>query len=228
MGSCFNSISFPGDIVPAELRKKFDSHCNDEEYEHGHSPYNGTLSTTSGLQIDNKTFDTKEEAENYVADHTQKRGPSLAVRYKVIEKVTTKAPTFRGKPRQDWMPTKTVASVYGNGRCELVPADQLSKDEQDKVTELYRNLESLKNLQNSLNGQLRSLTNRLHRVEEDFKEEDYKELKRVRRELKKTTADLESAKKKFDTLDERLGKKIWKTETLDKGTAWLVGGWAAE
>lgn len=228
MGSCFNSVSFPGNLVPAELRRRFDSYCKEKEYEHGHSPYNGTLSTTEGLQIDNNTFDSKEEADNYVADHTQKRGPSLAVRYKVIEKVTTKAPTFRGKPRQDWMPTKTIASVYSNGSCELVPADQLSKEEQEKVTELYGILEAANRLNTSLGNQLRSLTNRLHRVEEDFKEEDYKELKRVRKELKKATADLENAKKKFDTLDERLGKKIWKTETLDKGTAWLVGGWAAE
>jgi hypothetical protein len=73
MGSCFNTIRFPGNIVPAELRKKFAAYCGDQLHEHGNNAYNGTLSTTSGLQIENKTFDTKSAAEDYISNNTEKK-----------------------------------------------------------------------------------------------------------------------------------------------------------
>lgn len=230
MGSCFNTISFPGDIVPAELRRKFEAHCSEAMHEHGHSAYNGTLSTTSGLQIDNKTFDTKREAEDYVSNNTNKWGSSLAVRYKVIEEIIKKEPTFEGKTRNESLSYSnvTVAEFWKDGGSIFVPADQLSDEEKKKVIEARSAVKQAEKLLSSLQNAIRVFANRLHRIEEDFTDEDFKNLKKTRKELKKATSDHSKAAEKFRSLDARLGKKILKVETRENGTAWLVGGWAAE
>lgn len=235
MGSSFVSTSFPGKLAPAELRAEFNEHCNEQEFEYGKSAYNGTLSTTSGLEIESVTLGSRLEAEEYVSDKTQKWGPAVAVRYRVTKKVVVKKPTFQGKTiDSSGRISKTLASVftgtgYAKGDWTTVPADQLSKEEQGKILALHKSLELAEKMEDSLRTQLRTLIGRLHRVEEDFKEEDFKELKRIRRELKTASTALATAKKKFTTLDERLGKKIWEFKILDKGTTrWLVGGWTSE
>lgn len=231
MGSCFNTIRFPGDTVPAELRKKFDAYCGDQIHEHGSNAYNGTLSTTSGLQIDNKTFHTLKEAEEYISNNTEKRGTSLAVRYTVIEEVIKKEPTFGGKTRNECFLLGrdiTVAECWKNGESVFIPADQLSDEEKKKVIEAIKAVSNLNRLLSSLQNDIRVYANRLHRIEEDFSDEDFKNLKKTRKELKKVTSDHSKAVEKFRSLDARLGKKILKVETRENGTAWLVGGWAAE
>lgn len=230
MGACFNAICFPGDIVPAELRRKFDAYCGDKMHERGHSAYNGTLSTTSGLQIDNKTFPTREEAEDYVSNNTNKWGSSLAVRYKVIEEVIKKEPTFGGKARSESLSYSnvTVAEFWKDGCPIFVPADQLSDEEKKKVIEARSAVKQTDRLLSSLQNAIRVFANRLHRIEEDFTDEDFKNLKKTRKELKKATIDHSKATEKFRSLDARLGKKILKVETRENGTNWLVGGWAAE
>lgn len=232
MGSCFVSTSFPGDIVPAELRKQFGHYCDDREHEYGHSPYNGQLSTTDGLQIESATFPSKEEADEYIANKTQKRGPSVAVRYKVIEEVIKKEPTFEGKARTKSLSysnvTVTVAEFWKDGGSIFVPADQLSDEEKTKVIEARSAVKQAEKLLSSLQNAIRVFANRLHRIEEDFTDEDFKNLKKTRKELKKATSDHSKAAEKFRSLDARLGKKILKVETRESGTAWLVGGWAAE
>ena len=234
MGSCFNAICFPGDTVPAELRKKFDAYCGDQIHEHGSNAYNGTLSTTSGLQIDNKTFHTLKEAEEYISNNTEKRGTSLAVRYAVIEEVIKKEPTFGGKTRSEIGRVLTsgihitVADSWKNGESVFIPADQLSDEEKTKVIEAIKAVSQSNRLLSSLQNDIRVFANRLHRIEEDFTDEDFKNLKKTRKELKKATSDHSKAVEKFRSLDARLGKKILKVETRENGTAWLVGGWAAE
>lgn len=230
MGACFNSIEFPGELAAGELQKRFSQYCEEQEYEHGHSPYNGTLSTTCGLRVEQTTFPSRKEAEDYICDNTNKRGSSIAVRYKVVERVTKKEPTFGGKTIKDigFQTHKSVATIWTREGSKATPADQLSPEDKEKITSLHALWKEAERAQNQLAQEMRSLLNRLQRVEEDFTEEDFKKLKRVRRELRKATESQASLAERFRKLDERLGKGIWKVESRENGTRWIVGGWAAE
>lgn len=231
MGACFNSIDFLGDITPDELRRKFSSHCSNEEHEHGHSGYNGTLSTTDGLKIEQRDFPNREEAEEYIADNTNKRGHALAVKYAVVEEVVKKEPTFEGKTQKEigvYHSEKTVAEVWRQGNARTIPADQLSEEEKEKVKNLHKALKEATRATASLEHQMRVLASKVQMVEEEFTEEDFKSLKKTRRELKKAREVQRSAEERFRKMDDRIGKRILQTEKRNAGTRWLVGGWAAE
>lgn len=231
MGACFNSIEFLGDITPDELRRKFSSHCSNEEYEHGHSDYNGTLSTTCGLKIEQRDFPNRQEAEEYIANNTNKRGHALAVKYTAVEEVVKKEPTFEGKTRRElgvYHSEKTVAEIWQQGNARTIPADQLSEEEKEKITNLHKVLKEATRATASLENQMRFLASRVQMVEEEFTEEDFKSLKKTRRELKKAREAQRSSEEKFRKMDDRIGKRILQTEKRNAGTRWLVGGWAAE
>lgn len=227
MGSCFNCRSFKGELTPAELHKEFSHHCEEQEYEYGHSSYNGTLSTTSGLKVEDRLFPNRSEAEEYVSSNTDKWGSSLAVRYRRFKKVVKKEPTFGGKKRE-YDEFKTVQIDFLGDKEVVVPADQLSEARKKKVVEAYLAYRAAAKLCDSLHDDLLGLSARAGCVEKDFTSEDFKSLKRVRAELVKAEAKGKAAEDKFYDMDDAFGAKILVVETHEDGTRWLVGGWAAE
>lgn len=114
MGSSFDCKTFDGNLTKDQLYKKFVGYQEDQEYEHGHDIYNGTLSTTNGLEFCDKTFDSEEEASNYVADNTEKWGNSLAVKFKITKTVFLKEPTFSGKLKSETKNTFPKVAALGN------------------------------------------------------------------------------------------------------------------
>lgn len=63
----------------ATIKKEYQKRVDSDVYEHGHSPYSGTFATLDGLEIEDKTFYSQQDALNYVLDHTDKWQNALAV-----------------------------------------------------------------------------------------------------------------------------------------------------
>lgn len=83
MGSHSVTHSVPASIVTREqLKSYWSSYISDLISEHGTDPYNGTFSTTRGLQISNEVFTDSSAAETYILERTQKWENALAVRVK--------------------------------------------------------------------------------------------------------------------------------------------------
>ena len=89
MGGEYRSEPFD-QCTEKELRKKVQSSTDEQVYEDGHGPYSGTWGEKSGLEILNKTFNSYQEASDYVCDHNDKWGPLSAVKYIKQEKVPNK------------------------------------------------------------------------------------------------------------------------------------------
>lgn len=69
-----------------DLGKWYRNAVESAQFEDGHDPYNGTISTTRGITISTQVFADEEEAEDYVYEHTEKWGPVLAVTVKTPSK----------------------------------------------------------------------------------------------------------------------------------------------
>lgn len=231
MGACFNSTEFDGNLSENELKKAFSEHCREEEYENGHSAYNGTLATTSGLSIKHTVFASRTEAEDFVDKNTEKWGNALAVKYKVTEEIIKKEPTFNGHPKKN---TQTIFDMQESKVIRLIQwknivfADQITEEQKEKVRTLYETYADLSKKQRDLTDERHKLVCKLQDLDQDFTDEDFKTLKKNRKELKKTILLHKKAKDKLATLDERLGKSLYKSETKETGIRWFVGGWCSE
>lgn len=78
MGAQFDSVNFPA-CSTDELKTKFKHHCEELIYERGNDAYAGHMGK-SGLQITNMAFKDENEANNWVADNTQKWENAKAVK----------------------------------------------------------------------------------------------------------------------------------------------------
>lgn len=63
----------------ADLQDWYKRQVEAARVEHGSDPYNGTISTTRGLVLNNSSFTNHDEALDYIFDRTDKRGPVMAV-----------------------------------------------------------------------------------------------------------------------------------------------------
>jgi len=82
MGASFISRAIQETERP-QITKKFNEIVDACIYEYGHNSYNGTFSTMEGLTIKiDKVFPTRDSAEDYIADNTEKWGNAMAVTVK--------------------------------------------------------------------------------------------------------------------------------------------------
>lgn len=79
MGACYEQIQFNADS-DAEAIAMCDRYIDDCLYEDGHSPYSGTMGTNCGVVMTNLSFNTVDEAEDYLYENTEKRGNVLGVK----------------------------------------------------------------------------------------------------------------------------------------------------
>jgi len=80
MGACDDWVRFDGDSSPDVLEKKFKDHQSMLAEESGHS-YSGRLNMCNGLKIFYSTFNSKNEAQDFIRTKWEKWGPAIAVRY---------------------------------------------------------------------------------------------------------------------------------------------------
>jgi len=82
MGASFISRAIQETERP-QITKKFNEIVDQCIYEYGHNSYNGTFSTMEGLTIKiDKVFPTRDSAEDYIAENTEKWGNAMAVTVK--------------------------------------------------------------------------------------------------------------------------------------------------
>ena len=77
MGACFGSQSLP---MGTNLVTWYADAIEEALYEYGHDPYNGTISTTEGLNNVDHLFNSDEEAEDWLVEHCHKWGEVQVVK----------------------------------------------------------------------------------------------------------------------------------------------------
>lgn len=249
MGSHFHEAEFDGKLTKSELVRKYELLVEEERYEYGNGGYSGTFATLSGIRVLEKTFASRKEASDYVCDNTEKRGPALAVKYQDTHEVFTSVPTFNGKNfGNESFSGKNVNTVsldendlfsaFGVGAKSIavervddgwkfVLADQLSERQKSQLKAVLDPCIEENKKFRSLSNEFKDLLTKAGDLAADFTTENLKSLKTVRKELLKTKIKRNKLLAKLKSLDERLGGKLYKTKTEDRGTKWFVGGWCA-
>jgi hypothetical protein len=235
MGANFEYEIFDGNLTENELSKKFDEFKADQEYEHGHGSYNGTLATTNGLKVNNTVFENESAASKYVMDNAEKWHEALAVRFKVVETVVKKEPTFGGK---SFNQTQSVTDqfehnslamrfVFNGSKNVAVIADQCSAAQKGRLEKVWNDyIESHRSV-HALQEQFRGLVRKIDDVNAEVFPEDFKGLKSVRPKYLKALALMDKKRAKLVDLDKKIGAKLYKSEMKDNGVKWMVGGWCA-
>jgi hypothetical protein len=237
MGACFSNTTFDGNITTKELRLQYDAYINDLLHEHGADAYNGTLTTTSGLIIEDRFFDTEKAAYDHVINNTQKWQEARAVKFRDVRTEDDKQPTYNGKPLRfgvgllaGKVTLRSVTTVFENGNTRVIAADQLTEAHKAKAIALYT---EYSNKSQSYVGLRRQIDLFVTEKLQDVKAElptaaDYTELKRLLKLRKRGYDALEKACTKMQEFDIKQAAKIYSTKQVDYGIKWFVGGWAAE
>jgi hypothetical protein len=255
MGANFEVVEFDGNLTRDQLTNKYQELVQDQKYEYGHGGYSGTFATLHGIAIKGGVFSSRKEAEDYIENNHQKRDPAMAVLFRNVEKTFEKRPTFNGKPMAVngcWSPskdaqpvevryyypenasqdapysyrTKALAEVL-NGEIKNVVADQLNAGDKEKLKATWNSFFEASSDWKSLHDKMEVLVNKLKKTEAVFTTEDWRDLKTVRKSLKRALCLREKTKAKFIALDKKLGERLYKYGENDKGDKWLVGGWCA-
>lgn len=236
MGSCFTTELFDGKLNETELRRQYEVRLGELTYEHGHDAYNGTLATTNGLVIDTKTFDSRQAAEEYVMNNTQKWEAARAVKVKDIRTEIVKAPTFDGKTRQHTVCTsvgertlQTVTTVWRDNSSFPVAADQLVASKKATAIALYSDYETKLRAFNTLRNSVNQILTQWQVVTaEPPTTAELRELHKAIKQRAKAHSVMQKAAAKLVAFDTKHGAKLLITKQVDHGVQWLVGGWAAE
>ena len=85
MGAQFQVITRPA-MSELELRRNFKDYIQDLDTEYGHQQgYSGQMNNCSGLTISTSVFKKVSEAEDWLSEHTDKRGDAIAVKVGVFK-----------------------------------------------------------------------------------------------------------------------------------------------
>lgn len=236
MGSCFTCELFDGKLNSSELRRQYEARLVELTYEYGHDAYNGTLATTSGLVIDDKTFDSRQAAEEYVMNNTQKWEAARAVKVKDIRTEIVKSPTYNGKKASFPLAINTtnlrsVASIWDDTRREnvFIAADQLVESQKAKAIALYNDWHTKNRAFDALRNAIAKICQRLQDSSAPAPQpSDFKELQKAIKQRARAHAAEKKAAEKLVAFDLKQAAKIYATKQVDHGVQWLVGGWAAE
>lgn len=237
MGSCFSSTTFDGKLTSTELRRQYDAYITELLHERGTDAYNGTLTTTSGLIIEERAFDNAQAAEEYVANNTQKRQEARAVKFRDVRTEPDKQPTYNGQPLRfgvgllaGGVPLRSVTVAYVDRARHVIPADQLPAAHKAKAVALYADYDEKTAAYTSLRGQIdQFVAEKIQDVKvEPPTTADYAELKRLLKQRKRAYAAMQKACTKMQEFDIKQAAKIYSTKQVDRGIKWFVGGWAAE
>jgi hypothetical protein len=79
MGACFDSRCYNGNLTFKAIEAQFKNDQTEDRYENGHS-YSGGIGMADGLELRPNTFQTQNEAWDWLQDNCQKWKAALAVR----------------------------------------------------------------------------------------------------------------------------------------------------
>jgi hypothetical protein len=249
MGACFNELVWEGTLTDTQLANQYQKYVDECQVEHGTDAYNGTFSTLPRIQIDKKEFGSHQLASEYVMNNTSKWEHALAVKFRDVRKENTREPTFDGKTWKE----KTRYPVPLGGNTELdqprdayncrvvmtdfkrdslakfvIVADQLTESQKAKLVKLYNEWAARHAAYMTVSAELVALCERIKQVRETVETADFARLKKLYAQQKKTWLALGKASVKLRDLDLKLSARLYKTEEVDHGLKWFIGGWCAE
>lgn len=118
MGAAFNDMTLNGKMEETEVRTIFHNRCEQDGIDHGHS-YSGSFSQFTGLHFTGKSFNTMDEARDFVMENGEKWGPAVAVRHKKydVPKSALNHNEQRGKLEQRiWLAQSTLRNAREKAR----------------------------------------------------------------------------------------------------------------
>lgn len=249
MGSCFNEQVWDGTLTDTQVAEEYRKYVEQCQIEYGTDAYNGTFSTLPNIQIDKRVFNNHEEARVHVMNNTRKWENALAVKYKDVRKENTKEPTFDGKTLKQQMrysvtlggnteldqprDTYTCRAVvvdfnFADKVNRVLVAEQLTDAQKAKLTKAHGEWAARHDAHKAVTTELVALCERIKLVRETVETADFARLKKLYAQQKKTWAALGKASVKLRDLDLKLSARLYKTEEVDHGLKWFVGGWCAE
>jgi hypothetical protein len=244
MGAIFVVVEFDGNLSAKELKEQYHDLVEEQRYEYGNGGYSGTFATLdAGVVMQSRIFPNRKEAEDHIEKVHRKRSPALAVQFKDIVNESVKKPTFNVESHIQFLGAKkltlknaeeyhakAVGSIFNRttGQYDVVVADQIKETDKQKLYESWKLLYDAFLIWKNLDEKMKVLVGKINKIEEDFTVEDWKELKTVRKSIKKIMEIRENTKEKFMSLDTKLGERLHKSAEKDNGIKWLIGGWCAE
>ena len=223
----------------AELQQEWKSIVEQCVYESGHDSYSGTLKECAGMQIVNKHFPSLDKAFDWLEGNTEKWDAAKMVSYDDI--VTKTSPlTFNGKELSSWLragglpfQAECVAvqspdglATYDKG-FKTVYADQLTETQTRLLKQTYEKFQEINETVKPFKKSLEMLTRNVGNLDHPFSKEEWKDLKKSRETVLKLLPKLEKAKSDLLLRDKKYAEKLLKTETINNGKKWLVGGWCS-
>ena len=251
MGSAFSTKTFDGKLTAAELQQAYQKYVHECTMEYGSDPYNGSFSTLPTLQVKLDVFPNQQAADTHIADNTTKWEYALAVRYKDVRTEYVKKPTFNGvadtgsqisvvlgseceleEPRTTYQ-CRAVVRMLQPLRPDAAPtapiaaADQLTPSQKTKLVKLYNDFAARRKTFQEIGAELHGILERIKIVHQEPEKDDFSKIKKLHARRKKAWATLKKAAVKLRDADLKLSARLYKTEIVDHGTHWLVGGWCA-
>jgi hypothetical protein len=219
MGGHMVDVTFSGSLTRTDLKKVYGSYLEDLIAEHGRHSHNGTLSTCDGLVIEDKLFDTVDEARTYIDETADKRGPAIAVKSRNILHVRDPF-TFNGKPGFQTASPRKVES----GR--VVVADQLTPSEGADLTQAVQEVDALNRQAAQSHTALHGYIDTL-RQPGSLPEGFFEKLAPVREQYVTVAVQLTAARKRLEDMEDTLRDKYCPERVTDPDPVWVVGGIAA-
>ena len=248
MGATLHCETFDGKLTQAEIRAAYAARRSEMTIEHGTDAYNGTWSTLDGsIEFPNKTFEAHLAAENFISETAIKWCAAIAVKFKDNRTETRAQPTFEGKPyalssgahlmfrrfpADDLYTTRavisqTVARMSTTAPYIFVAADQLSLSGKGQLIAACRTYMAARD---EFEAALRPVTAFIQKLSDPRQEIEtaaFAAFKKQRKQAVKLAKIRDKMAERLYELDNRVAEKLYKTETVDHGQLWLVGGLCA-
>lgn len=236
MGSCFVTETFDGKLNKTELGRHYTRRLEELTYTYGNDAYNGTLTTTDGLKVEERVFDSRQAAEDYISANTNKWCEALAVQFKDIRTETAKEPTFDGKPARETVFTavgdrtlRVVTTVWRDKLIAPCAADQLTTSQKATAVALFSDYDTKAKAYNALCRAIGTMIAKLQDAQADPPTTaELRELQKAIKQRGKARAVRNKAADKLVAFDIKHSAKLYATKQVNHGLQWLVGGWAAE
>jgi len=238
MGAVYSLEVVDGKLNETELKKWFDDHKADCEYEYGNNAYNGTFSTLRGIRVVPRVFDNKQAADDFISTQAEKWGDAVAVRFKDRRTEQTKKPTFgvhdveawkRHHAHVNWLGYFEVRSIaFALSSDQPIPADQLTPAQKTKILNAWQKFTEKNQEYNQADAVVKRVIAKINDYKQSVTAEDYKTLKAHVRLCHKLQPAVEKLAAKLKEVDSNLSQKLYGVAEKDHGEQWLVGGVCAE
>ena len=221
MGASGISTVFDGKKTKQEIKEAFRCMSDEAAYSHGHE-YSGSWNMLNGVSFPTeKVFESRNDADTWVMDNSEKWGNAVCVRFKDVKKIFISPPTFGGKLMTDHRRQEIInveidwKTSVGYRQLQLLktlqPADQLTAAEAATAIKLYT--------------ASRDLAHRYNAMSHRWAECGYANA--TQEQICAAVEDAKNAEAAWRTFQKPIVERLWATKN-EPYEGWIMGGWAAE